>query len=72
MGLFGKSFESKNTSKVGGGGKRVTTKYKDGSSEANTYRHGKLVDITHHEKNGKSHSHEVAHGWLAPYAGKRK
>ncbi|MDD2335815.1 MAG: hypothetical protein PHD01_04475 [Geobacteraceae bacterium] len=73
MGLFGKDFKDKCTSTVGGGGERVTTTYTDGSSEDKTYdNHGKLVDITHHEKNGSSHSHEVGRGIFGPFIGERK
>jgi len=73
MGIFGKDFESKETSSVGGGGDRVTTHYKDGSSEDYTYNsHGQLVDITHHENDGSSHSHEVGHGIFGPFAGSKK
>lgn len=71
MGIFGKGFESKSESKVGGGGKRVTRNYDDGSSEDRTYVNGKLVDITDH-KGGKSHSHEVGHGVTGPFKGSRK
>ena len=70
MGLFGKSFESKNTSRVGGGAKRVTTNYTDRSSESKTYNNGKLVSITH-SKDGKTHSHKVARNIFGPYAGKK-
>lgn len=73
MGIFGKDFESKETSRVGGGGERDTTHYKDGSSEDYTYdSHGQLVDITHHESDGSSHSHEVGHGIFGPFTGSRK
>ena len=73
MGIFGKDFDSKSTSRVGGGGKRVTTNYKDGSSEDNTYnKHGRLVDITDHESDGSSHSHNVGRGIFAPFKGSRK
>jgi hypothetical protein len=72
MGLFGKDFVSKDTSRVGGGGERVTRHYDDGSSEDRTYRDGKLVDITDHESNGSSHSHNVGHGLLGPFKGSRK
>ena len=64
---------SKETSKVGGGGERVTTNHTDGSSEDKTYdSYGKLVDITHHESDGSSHSHNVGHGILGPFTGSRK
>lgn len=72
MGFFGKDFESKDTSKVSGGGERVTTHYKDGSSEDKTYVGGRLVDITHHKNDGSSHSHEVGHGIFGPFTGSRK
>jgi hypothetical protein len=73
MGIFGKSFESKETSNVGGGGERVTTHYTDGSSEDKTYdSYGKLVDITHHDSDGDSHTHEVGRGWFGTYTGSRK
>jgi len=73
MGLFGKNFTDKSSSQVGGGGKRVTTSYDDGSSEDKTYdKYGKLVDITHHEKGGDSHSHKVGRGIFGPFTGERK
>lgn len=73
MGLFGKNVTGKGASKISGGGKRVTTSYDDGSSEDKTYdSHGKLVDITHHEKNGSSHSHKVGRGIFGPFTGSRK
>ena len=73
MGIFGKDFESKSESKLSGGGKRVTTKYRDGSSEDKTYdKHGKLVDITDHDKNGRSHSHEVGQSIFGPFKGSKK
>lgn len=73
MGIFGKEFESKSESKIGGGAKRVTTTYDDGSSKDETYsKHGKLVDITDHENDGSSHSHNVGHGILGPFKGSRK
>jgi len=72
MGLFGKSFESKTESKVSGGGKRVTRSYDDGSREDKTYKNGKLVDITDHDRKGKSHSHEVGHGLLGTFKGSKK
>jgi hypothetical protein len=66
-------FQSKETSSVGDGGERVTTHYTDGSSEDKTYdSYGKLVDITHHESDGSSHSHDVIHGLLGPSTGSRK
>lgn len=73
MGIFGKDFESKETSKVSDGGKRVTTHYDDGSSEDETYNsYGRLVDITDHEKDGSSHSHDVIHGFFGPSKGCKK
>jgi hypothetical protein len=73
MGIFGKDYESSESSKVSGGGHRDTTHYKDGSSEDKTYNsNGKLVDITHHESDGSSHSHNVGHGILGPFTGSRK
>lgn len=73
MGIFGKDFDSKSRSRVSGGGKRVTTRYKDGSREDRTYnKHGRLVDITDHDRNGRSHSHHVGRGLLGPFKGGRK
>ena len=73
MGWFGKDFDSESTSRISGGGKRVTTHYKDGSSEDRTYnRYGKLVDITDHESDGRSHSHNVGRGIFGPFKGSRK
>lgn len=72
MGFFGKSFESKDSSSVSGGGHRVTTHYDDGSSMDETYVNGRLVDITDHDSNGDSHSHNVGHGILGPFKGSRK
>jgi len=73
MGIFGKGFDNKNESSLSGGGKMVTTKYDDGSTEDRTYnKYGKLVDITDHDADGRSHSHEVGHGILGPFKGSRK
>lgn len=73
MGIFGKEFESKETSNISGGGKRITTRYKDGSSEDKTYdSYGKLVDITHHESDGRSHSHNIGRGVFGPFTGSKK
>jgi len=71
MGIFGRNCTSKSVSKVGGG-ERVTLRYDDRTSEDKTYVNGRLVDITHHESDGKSHSHEVGHGLLGPFTGQRK
>jgi hypothetical protein len=51
-------------STVGGGGTRVTGNgpHKGGSEDRTYDSHGKLVDITHHESDGKSHSHEIERG----------
>lgn len=72
MGFFGKDFVSKDSSSVGGGGERVTRHYDDGSSEDKTYVNGRLTDITDHESNGSSHSHEVGRGIFGPFKGSRK
>ena len=73
MGIFGKDFESESRSRVGGGGERVTTTYSDGSSEDKTYdSNGKLIDITHHESGGSSHSHNVGHGIFGTFTGSKK
>ena len=65
----GEDFMSK-ISRAGGGNKRVTSS--DGR-ESRTYNSwGRCIDITHHEKNGKSHSHNVGHGLFGPFAGSRK
>jgi hypothetical protein len=77
MGIFenflGKDVNSKSTSKVSGGGKRVTTSYKDGTSEDNTYdKHGGLLDITDHKRDGSSCSYNVGRGILGPFRGRRK
>lgn len=65
-------FQSKDTSRVSGGGERVTTHDTDGTSVDKTYNDGRLVDITHHDRDGSSHSHEVIHGLLGPSTGSRK
>jgi len=58
------------TSRTGGGNKVVTN---NRGTESRTYTpSGKCVDITHHEGNGKNHSHKVGPGLLGPFAGKRK
>lgn len=73
MGIFGKDYESSDSSKVSGGGHRDITHYKDGSSTDKTYdRNGKLTDITDHDRDGSSHSHNVGHGILGPFKGSRK
>lgn len=73
MGFFGKDFDSKSTSNISGGSRRTTTSYKDGSSEDRTYnKYGRLVDITDHESDGSSHSHNVGHGIFGPFKGSRK
>lgn len=67
----GKKFIGRETSRVGDG-KRVTRRYADGSSEDRTYRNGKLVDITDHDREGRSHSHKAGHGIFGPFKGGRK
>lgn len=57
---------------LGNGAYRKTTHKRDGSSEDHTYRKGSLIDITCHDRKGKSHTHEVGRGLLGPYKGKRK
>lgn len=60
-------------SSSGGGSTRVTTHDSNGGSEDKTYdSHGKCVDITHHDRDGDSHSHEVGHGFFGTFAGKKK
>ena len=72
MGIFGKDFDSKSTSKVDGGANRETTRFKDGSSTDITSKGGKVIDITDHEKDGSSHSHHVGHGITGWFKGERK
>lgn len=71
MGFFGKDVTGKTTSSVPGG-ERVTTTYDDGSSTDKTFVKGNLVDITDHDRDGSSHSHNVGHGILGPFKGSRK
>jgi len=64
-------------SSVAGGGTRVTTEKSGGGSEDRTYdSSGKLVDITDHERDGSSHSHEIGRGGLlgafGPFKGSKK
>lgn len=71
MGLFGKTFERKDT-RSSGGNKHVKTTYRGGSSTTNTYRGGRLVNIRDAESNGRSHDHKVGRGMLGPFKGGRK
>lgn len=62
---------------TGGGNTRVTSANCDilshgGSSDYTYDKNGSLVDITHNTPDGKSHSHEVSHGWFGPFAGSIK
>ncbi len=73
MGIFGRTFKDKSTSKLGDGGKRVTTRYRDGSSEDWNYnRNGRLTGVDCHDSHGRSHSHNAGHGIFGPFKGSKK
>lgn len=71
MGLFGKSFKSKDTWSSGGT-KRVRKKFSDGSSQTNTYRGGRLLNIRDTDKKGRSHDHHIGRGVLGPFKGSKR
>ena len=66
-----KNYESTEKSKDSDG-THVTRNHSDGSSEVRTYHDGKLVDITHRESDGSSHSHDVGHGIFGPFKGSKR
>lgn len=68
MGIF-----SGKKSEVGGGGTRTTRKISGNRTEDTTFnRYGNVVAKDTHTPDGKSHSHEVSHGFLGPHRGKEK
>lgn len=60
-------------SKVSGGGTRYTEDKGCFTEDRTQNQHGRVVDITHHTPDGKSHSHNIARNiFETPSAGNRK
>ncbi len=58
----------KETSKIDHETRRETTYRSDGSSTDVDIRHGSVVSIVDHDKNGNSHEHNIHHEWYGGYS----